>query len=243
MTIWAGMDSFREQDRQQRITLLVILGLGSLMLWHTPFGALLLYPFTILTTWFHEMGHGIAAILMGERFDHLLIYPDGSGVAMSEVSPTRNVVQDAIISAGGPIGPGLAGAALIASSRTLRGTRIALAVLGATLLVSTAVWVRSLTGLIVLPLTGLAILAIANRANADQQRFAIQLLGVQAAISVWSQTGYLFTEGGTIGGYAQISDTAAIEQALLLPYWFWGVVLSIANIALLWWSLRFAFRR
>ncbi|MBL4792946.1 MAG: M50 family metallopeptidase, partial [Citromicrobium sp.] len=126
---------FAEQERQKRIALLVILGLGSLMLWHTPFGALLLYPFTILTTWFHEMGHGLAVIAMGERFDHLLIYPDGSGVAVSEVSPDRNVVQDAIIAAGGPIGPALAGAALIASSRSLRGTRIALAVLGAALLV------------------------------------------------------------------------------------------------------------
>ena len=162
---------FAEQERQKRIALLVILGLGSLMLWHTPFGALLLYPFTILTTWFHEMGHGLAVIAMGERFDHLLIYPDGSGVAVSEVSPDRNVVQDAIIAAGGPIGPALAGAALIASSRSLRGTRIALAVLGAALLVSAAIWVRSLTGMVVLPLVGIAILAIARRANADQQRF------------------------------------------------------------------------
>ena len=237
------MDSFRDQDRQQRITLLVILGLGSLMLWHTPFGSLLPYPFTILTTWFHEMGHGVATILMGERFDHLLIYPDGSGVAMSEVSASRNVVQDAIISAGGPIGPALAGAALIASSRTLKGTRIALAVLGAALLVSTAIWVRSLTGMIVLPIMGLAILAIARNANPDQQRFAIQLLGVQSMISVWSQTGYLFSQGGMLGGYAQISDTAALQQALVLPYWFWGIVLSIANAALIWWSLRYAFRR
>ena len=91
---------FAEQDRQKRITLLVILGLGSLMLWHTPFGALLLYPFTILTTWFHEMGHGIGAIFMGERFEQLEIYPDGSGVALSQVSATRTVVQDAIIAAG-----------------------------------------------------------------------------------------------------------------------------------------------
>tara|TARA_B100000678_G_scaffold142546_1_gene118910 strand:+ start:238 stop:954 length:717 start_codon:yes stop_codon:yes gene_type:complete len=236
-------DYLAEQDRQQRITLLVILGIGSIMLWNTPFGALLLYPFTILTTWFHEMGHGIAAILMGERFDHLLIYPDGSGVAVSEISPGRNVVQDAIIAAGGPIGPALAGAALIASSRTLNATRIALAVLGAALLVTTAIWVRSTTGWLVLPLSGLAILAIARIANPSQQRFAIQLLGVQAIISVWAQSSYLFTDGGTLGGYAQVSDTGAISDALFLPYWFWGIVLSIANIALLWWSLRFAFRR
>ena len=236
-------DYLADQDREQRITLLVILGIGSIMLWNTQFGALLLYPFTILTTWFHEMGHGIATIFMGERFESLQIYPDGSGVAISEVSPSRNVLQDAIISAGGPIGPGLAGAALIASSRTLKGTRIALAVLGAALLVTSVIWVRGLTGWLVLPAMGLAILAIARQANPAQQRFAIQLLGVQAIISVWAQSSYLFTDGGTLGGYAQVSDTGAISDALFLPYWFWGIVLSIANIALLWWSLRFAFRR
>ena len=152
-------------------------------------------------------------------------------------------MEDAIIAAGGPVGPALAGAALIASSRTLKGTRIALAVLGAALLVTTLVWVRSLTGWLVLPPLGLVILYIARNANADQQRFAIQLLGVQAMISVWAQSGYLFTDGGTIDGMPQVSDTGAIADALLLPYWFWGIVLSIANIALLWWSLRFAFRR
>ena len=234
---------FADQDRQKRIALLVILALGSLMLWHTQFGALLLYPFTILTTWFHEMGHGIAAIFMGERFAHLEIYPDGSGVALSQVSATRTVVQDAIIAAGGPIGPALAGAALIASSRTLKGTRIALAVLGAALLVTTVIWVRSMTGWLVLPPLGLAILAIARNANPDQQRFAIQLLGVQAIISVWTQSSYLFSRGGTLGGLPQVSDTEAIAQALLLPYWFWGIALSAINIALLWWSFRYAFRR
>lgn len=237
------MSYLAEQDRQQRVTLLVILGLGSLMIWQAPFGALLLYPFTILSTWFHEMGHGLSAILMGERFDSLVIYPDGSGVAMSLVSPDRTALQDAIIAAGGPIGPALAGAALIASSRTLKGTRIALAVLGAALLLTTAIWVRSVTGWLVLPIAGIAILAIARNANADQQRFAIQLLGVQAVISVWAQSGYLFTQGGMLGGMPQISDTGAISAALGLSYWFWAIVLSAINIAILWWSLRYAFRR
>ena len=139
--------------------------------------------------------------------------------------------------------PALAGAALIASSRTLKGTRIALAVLGAALLLTTAIWVRSVTGWLVLPIAGIAILAIARNANADQQRFAIQLLGVQAVISVWAQSGYLFTQGGMLGGMPQISDTGAISAALGLSYWFWAIVLSAINIAILWWSLRYAFRR
>ena len=163
--------------------------------------------------------------------------------AMSLVSPDRTALQDAIIAAGGPIGPALAGAALIASSRTLKGTRIALAVLGAALLLTTAIWVRSVTGWLVLPIAGIAILAIARNATADQQRFAIQLLGVQAVISVWAQSGYLFTQGGMLGGMPQISDTGAISAALGLSYWFWAIVLSAINIAILWWSLRYAFRR
>ena len=114
---------------------------------------------------------------------------------------------------------------------------------GAALIVSTAIWVRSLTGWLVLPAMGLAILAIARMASADQQRFAIQLLGVQAIISVWAQSAYLFTDSGTMGGQTMVSDTGAIADALLLPYWFWAIALSAANIALLWWSLRYAFPR
>ncbi|MAO03153.1 MAG: hypothetical protein CL804_01250, partial [Citromicrobium sp.] len=125
----------------------------------------------------------------------------------------------------------------------LKGTRIALAVLGAALLLTTAIWVRSVTGWLVLPIAGIAILAIARNANADQQRFAIQLLGVQAVISVWAQSGYLFTQGGMLGGMPQVSDTGAISAALGLSYWFWAIVLSAINIAILWWSLRYAFRR
>jgi hypothetical protein len=34
-------------------------------------------------TWFHEMGHGIAAMLAGSSFELLLIFLDGSGVALS----------------------------------------------------------------------------------------------------------------------------------------------------------------
>jgi hypothetical protein len=32
-----------------------------------PFGRYLLFPFTLLTTWVHEMGHGLAAILGDEQ--------------------------------------------------------------------------------------------------------------------------------------------------------------------------------
>jgi hypothetical protein len=230
-------------DQRQRAVLLAGIALASILLWQTRLGSLLLYPFTILATWFHEMGHGIAAMLAGRGFERLLIFADGSGVALSLRPADGYGVTDALVAASGPLGPAVAGALLIVCSRSATATRNALAVLGVALILSTMIWVRSLTGWLVLPALGVAIAALALRGSVPWQRFVIQLLGVQAAISAWQQFDYLFSAGGTIGGELHRSDTAAIADVLLLPYWFWGAIISAAILALLWCSFRLAFRR
>ena len=52
----------------------------------------------------------------------------------------------------------------------------------------------------------------------------------------------MFSEGATVGGKAGLSDTAAIAQELLLPYWFWGGVISLAIAFILWKALSIANR-
>jgi hypothetical protein len=152
-------------------------------------------------------------------------------------------LTDALIAASGPLGPAIAGALLIVASRSPAATRNALAVLGIALIVSTLVWVRSLTGWLVLPALGVAIGLLALRGSVAWQGFVIQLLGVQACISVWRQFDYLFSPGGSVGGELQRSDTGAIADVLFLPYWVWGAIISVAILALLWGSFRLAFRR
>ena len=71
------MFSLASPDHKRRAGLLLCLAIASILLWQTAFGSFLLYPFTILATWFHEMGHGIAAMLTGSDFERLLIFPDG----------------------------------------------------------------------------------------------------------------------------------------------------------------------
>lgn len=235
--------SLADQDHKQRAALLLAIALASVMLWQTALGSLLLYPFTILATWFHEMGHGIAAMLTGRRFESLQIFPDGSGVAHLLGPADGYRLTDALIAASGPLGPAIAGALLIIASRTPRTSSTALAVLGTALVVSTVIWVRSLTGWLFLPALGVAILVLAGRGSVSPQRFVVQLLGVQACISVWKQFGYLFSHGGSAGGRLHRSDTGAIADVLFLPYWLWGAIISAMIIALLWWSFRVAFRR
>ena len=235
--------SLAREDQRQRLALLLGIAVVSIILWQTTLGSLLLYPFTILATWFHEMGHGIAAMLTGRGFERLLIFADGSGVAESLRPADGYGLTDALVAASGPLGPAIAGALLIVSSRSPDATRNALAVLGAALVLSTLIWVRSPTGWLVLPALGIAIVALALRGSQPLQRLVIQLLGVQAAIGAWKQFGYLFSPGGTVGGELHRSDTAAIADALVLPYWFWGAIISGAILALLWWSFSLAFRR
>lgn len=232
-----------DQAHRQRIGLLMGIAVASVILWQTVIGSLLLYPFTILATWFHEMGHGVAAMLTGSSFERLLIFPDGSGLAQSMRPADASGLTNALIAASGPLGPAIAGSLLIIASRTDKATRAALTVVGLALIISTVIWVRTLTGWLVLPALGIAILALAWRGTAVQQRFGIQLLGVQACISVWQQFGYLFSSGGSIGGELHRSDTTAIADALLLPYWFWGAAISAVIVVLLWRSFVVAFRR
>ncbi|MGA9582396.1 MAG: M50 family metallopeptidase [Allosphingosinicella sp.] len=232
-----------DQDRKERVFLLLATAFASILAWQNELGSFLLYPFTILATWFHEMGHGLAALLAGRGFERLLIFADGSGVAETLGPADGYRLTDALIAASGPLGPAVAGAALIIASRSPAATRYALAALGAALVLSTLIWVRSPIGWLVLPAFGLAILALALRGSEPWRRFAIQLLGIQAAISAWQQFDYLFSPGGNIGGELHRSDTGAIADALLLPYWFWGAALSAAILALLWGSLRLAFAK
>ncbi|MHC5675081.1 M50 family metallopeptidase [Nostoc sp.] len=221
------------------LTWLIAAAIATALLWQLPGGDYILYPFTILATWFHEMGHGLMALLLGGQFQKLEIFSNGSGVATYGIQSSLGPIVPAIIAAAGPMGPPLAGAALILASRNFRAATLCLKILGSFLLFSTLIWVRSWFGLLAIPLLGLIILAIALKAPRWAQGFVIQFLGVQACVSTYHQLDYLFSQSaGPLG----LSDTAQMQRYLLLPYWFWGGLMAIASLVILVQSLRIAYR-
>ncbi|MGX7926012.1 M50 family metallopeptidase [Tsuneonella sp. HG094] len=213
---------------------------ATVLLWQLPFGPILLYPFTMLATWFHEMGHGLASMLLGARFEELMIFADGSGYAQSAWSFDAPGLFRALTAAAGLLGPSLAGAALIVASRSRRATRTALVLLGTALLLSTVIWVRSIAGWIVLPAIGMAVLGLAVWGSASAKRLGVELLGVQAAISLGRDIHYLFSSGAMVGGQLQPSDTQAIANEVWLPYWFWGGSITVLIVYVLWRALTYA---
>lgn len=217
---------------------LIAAALITISLWQIPAGAYILYPFTILATWFHEMGHGLAAIILGGNFQKLQIYGNGSGVAFYSGRLYLDSIGKALVAIGGPMGPPIAGAVMILASRKLYTASLCLKILGSLLLFSVLVWIRSSFGIITISLLGLIILIISLKAAPQFQIFTTQFLGVQACISTYHQLNYLFSSNAGILG---LSDTAQIQKYLFLPYWFWGGLISIVSFLILLQSLRAAY--
>lgn len=208
---------------------LVVAGLVVSMLPALPFGTYLSYPFAILTTWFHEMGHGLTAMATGQHFAQLMIFANGSGVAESAVDPNASRFVHAAIAAGGPLAPSAAGALLIVASAHPKAWRAVLWLSVAAILASVGIWVRSPTGWWALPLVAAILGLVAWRGSPAWQRFTLQFVGLLGAMSCLRDLNYLFTETAVIGGQAMLSDTGAIEAALGGPHWLWaGLILALS---------------
>lgn len=233
----------RPGSQEEKVGRLIIAAVLLLMLPAVPFGSYLIYPFTILTTWFHEMGHGLTAIVLGHGFEQLVIYADGSGYAESSFYKEPGIVSSALIAAGGPIGPTLAGSLLILASARRKFWAPALLALAGIIAVSVVIWVRSVIGWVVLPGLAAVLGVIAWRGADWLKQFSLQFLGVLGAMSMFRDWDYLFSESAFVGGQYLPSDTGAIENALFLPHWIWATLIVGLSGLMIGASLKYALKR
>ena len=227
------------QARRVLLASMVVTG----MLWVVPGGELIGYPLLLLSTYVHEMGHGLAAIVAGGDFVDLRVFGDGSGVART--IPRGGRVVSAIIAAGGLVGPAVAAAIGFTIGRRARWSRVFLLVGGVLCLLTAALWVRSLVGwAVVVGLAGAA-LGVSLFIKQDHwSQLLLVFLSVQLGLSVFSRGEYLFAGSAVTGQGVGLSDSAAIAEALVLPYWFWGAVCGAFSVLVLgygaWLFLRTA---
>ncbi|MFH0958091.1 MAG: M50 family metallopeptidase [Pseudomonadota bacterium] len=235
------MPSLTPNMNNQKVRLWGLIGaaIATVALWQIPGGNYILYPFTILATWFHEMAHGLMAFAMGGTFQKLVIFSNGSGMAYYSGPLFFEPISTVLVAAAGPMGPPLAGASFIMASRNSKASSIILKSLGIFLLFSALLWVRSLFGFVAVVILGAAVFAISFIKSEGTRNFAVQFIGVQACVATYLQIGYLFSYSADPMG---ISDTGRIQQILFLPYWFWGALIVVGSIFLLIASLRFAYR-
>lgn len=230
-------------EKKKALLGLLIFAVITAIMWQFTAGRYVLYPFTILGTWFHEMAHGLTAMLLGGSFHQLEIYSNGSGLAMHSGSLLFGSVGSAIVAAAGPIGPTVAGSLFILSSQNQKTAKVALIILGLLLVISPVIWIRSIFGFLIILGFGLATLIIAFQGKKQLRSFAVQFLGVQAILSLYLSVGYLFSRGAVVGGRTYLSDTAVIQEHLFLPYWFWAAIILVVSLIMVIYSILTVYKK
>jgi Peptidase M50B-like len=212
-------------------TLLILTVLAVVATWQLPYGKQILYPLTLFATFAHEMGHGLTALLLGQHFDQLRLYADGSGLALWYGAPGR--LARALIAAGGLVGPSFAGIGLLLLAATPRRARAVLAGLAAVIVIIVALWARNPFAVVFLLLLA-GFLGLAARMLPDYAAaFLVSFMAVTLCLSWFADLDYMFSAYAEVDGGRHPSDSAIIAQALWLPYWFWGGIVALFSFAVL----------
>jgi len=195
----------------------------------TPWGPLALYPFTLFTTWVHECGHAVMAVLVGGRVGAITIQPDTSGLTQSLV-PAGRIAQGLVASAG-YLAASLVGCLLTAATRVEKRARPILWSIGAFMLFTLVFWIRNLFGALVVLAWAAALLALVRRETGRAPRFVLSVLAVQVALNAVYNIRVLFLVHGP-------SDAQTMARLFLAPAWFWASLWMAVSIAMLVWTLR-----
>lgn len=228
---------------KQSIAWILLFSVLIIILWHIPYGNIFLYPFTILGTWFHEMGHGIMALILGANFESLEIYSNGSGLAIWSGNPALGNVGKAIVAMAGPLGPTLAGAVFLILSKKEKYVKSSLITFAIVLLISVIFWLRSVYGVPVILFFSTVILIIGLKASLKTQKLLLIFIGIQSFLSIYQSIGYLMSQEAYIDDNFYISDTGVISQNLFFPYWIWGTLIIFISIFVFISCLQYVYKR
>jgi hypothetical protein len=190
----------------------------------TPWAPVLLYPFRLFTTWAHECGHALAAVLVGGQVAAVTIAPDTSGLTHS-LLPAGRLARGVVASAG-YLGAAVVGCLLMAATRVEHAARAVLGTVATLMLLSLAFWVRNLFGAVAVLTWAAALIVLARRGIGPVPRFGLGLLAVQVALNSVYDIRVLFLVDGA-------SDAATMAELFLAPAWFWAGAWIVTATALL----------
>jgi hypothetical protein len=194
----------------------------TLALYVVPFGRLALYPLMLFSTFVHEMGHGLAGLVVGGRFERFQLFANGSGLA--RVSGVPDGLGDALVSAGGLVGPTFLGAVLFIVARRAKASRVALYAFAVALVAADVLWVRNAFGILYVAGVAVVLLFVAWRYSAQGAQVAVVFLAMQLCLSVFSDVDYMFSRTAKTSAGTFPSDSANIAAELGGFFWMWGAL-------------------
>ena len=99
--------------------------------------------------------------------------------------------------------------------------------------------VRNLFGFFFVALCGAATFALAKLPKTDTvPKYSMLFLAITLLTAVFSRGDYLFTKTAETAGGTMPSDVGQISEYLFLPYWFWGGLIALISVAILFLGIR-----
>lgn len=210
-------------------------------LYTIPGGRTVATPLLWLSTFAHELGHAVAAWLVGGQVSSLMVFPDGSGVLSWRMSGESGL-RRAFVAAGGLLGPPTCAAVMFVCARQASHARWALQITSVLAVLLTMAIVRNVFGVVFVLALALALGVAARKLSAVSVRLLLAFLAVQLSLSVFSRADYLFVSTANTGSGQMPSDVAQISLAIGLPHWFWGLVCGGFSVVVLGFGLRTSLR-
>ncbi|MEL6686776.1 MAG: M50 family metallopeptidase [Pseudomonadota bacterium] len=186
-------------------------------------------PVLFLTTWVHELGHGLGAIMTGGRFLELTVFPNLSGLALTE---TRSDFSRAVVIIMGLLGPSLLGVIMIGLTRGLGRYRLAMLLLAFTLALS-LIWAADLFTVGAICGATLIIGLLGWKLPDRILIYVAYILAIALCLSALTGFGYFFMGNAEVAGQHYLSDTGVLAQLWGGSHWLWGGLLTLLSIVIL----------
>ncbi|MBL1437874.1 MAG: M50 family metallopeptidase [Rhodobacteraceae bacterium] len=207
--------------KQHWQTLLIVAAI--FLLWNTP----LMIPLKILIVFFHELSHGLAALLTGGSIESISVSPQQGGLTV-----TRGGWLFFITSAG-YLGSLLIGVLLYLAALNTKADKLIMGALGATMLLVAALYMRELFALGFTIAAGAAMLLSAKYLPENINDAALRVFGLVSM-------GYVPFDilSDTILRSNLRSDAYNLSTQTYLPTVFWGGLWLLISLVVIFYTFK-----
>ncbi|MFV9503954.1 MAG: M50 family metallopeptidase [Oscillochloridaceae bacterium umkhey_bin13] len=217
------------------IVLVTLFALSTTLLWRVPLIGMLFYPFRLLNTFIHELGHGFAALLTGGSFERFIVRPDMSGLALIRGG---NLL---VVASAGYVGAALFGGFLILLSATDLATQTILLGLGLGLGLLCLLFVRNGFGV----LAGLLLAASLGAAgwyfNDGVATLLVAVLALQMPLAAMHSLIDLLRRSVRRPQDGQVSDAELLAERTRVPALIWATLWLFSALAIMVLTVTFAY--
>lgn len=215
-------------NRAEVVTLTVLMA-GVWWGWDTPF----LLPLKILVVFFHELSHGLMAIVTGGEIVEIAVVEQQGGLCRT-IDGNRFLILSA-----GYLGSLCWGGLLLVLAARTRIDRIVSVLVGLVLVGSTVVWVRPVGsfGYLFGTGVGIALVAVGHFLSSRINDFLLRIIGLTSCLYA-----ILDIKSDILDRPELISDATMLSQEFGLPTIFWGTLWVIIAIVASFWFLLISCR-